>query len=132
MSYARLNQTVTVLASLLFLPGRILEEGLHVAGAFAFAREISVHITPGGGGAYTRVQFRDGTPQWAIRFAYVLPEVVAALAGVAVIGYWLVSGPVWLPSTTLDWVLLSLFGAQWLAIALPSGLDLDQNAEVDA
>jgi len=129
MSYARLNRVLTVSASLLFLPGRIIEEGLHVIGAFAFAREISVHINPESGSAHTRVNFRSGTPRWAIRLAYALPEIVAAVAGIAVISYWFIGGRVWLPSTSLDWVLLSLFGAQWLAIALPSAADLDQQPE---
>jgi hypothetical protein len=123
------DRAVTMLASLLFLPGRLVEEGLHILGAFAWAEELSVHIDPDGGTAHTRVQFRDGTPRWAIRLAYALPELVAVVSGVAVIAWWLVGGAVWLPSTTLDWILLSLFGAQYLAIALPSSADMDQRAE---
>jgi hypothetical protein len=124
-----INRTVTVLASLMFLPGRAVEEGLHVLAAFPFAKELSVHIDPERGTAHTSVEFRAGTPRWAVRLAYQLPEIAAAGAGLAVIAYWLVAGPIWLPATTVDWLLLSLFGAQWLAIALPSGLDMDQTAE---
>ena len=123
------DKAITMLASLLFLPGRLLEEGLHILGAFAWAKELSVHIDPDGGTAHTRVEFREGTPQWAIRLAYALPELVAVASGVAVIAWWLLGGAVWLPSTTLDWILLSLFGAQYLAVALPSAADMDQTAE---
>lgn len=124
-----ISRGLTVLASLAFLPGRLVEEGLHVLGAFPFARELSIHIDPEEGSAHTRVEFRDGTPRWAVRLAYALPELVATGAGLALMLYWLVAGPVWLPATNFDWLLLSLFGAQWLAIALPSGLDMDQSAE---
>jgi len=124
-----LNRTLTIAASLLFLPGRVLEEGLHVLAAFPFADSLSVHIDPEGGTAYTEVDFRRGTPRWAIRIAYVLPEAVAVIAGVAVIGYWNLAGPLWWPATAFDWILLGVFGAQYLAIALPSGMDMDQSAE---
>jgi hypothetical protein len=111
--------------SLLFLPGRIIEEGLHALASYPWAKLLRVEIEPGTGRAVTRVQFRDATPQWAIAFAHIAPELVAALAGVGVIGWWLLGGAVWLPATTLDWVLLCLFGAQWLAIAIPSSADAD-------
>lgn len=129
MRYAKLNRFVTVLASLLFLPGRAVEEGLHVLGAFPFASDISVHIDPESGSAHTRVEFRNDTPRWAVRIAYGLPEFVAVASGVTVIGWWLVGGSIWLPATTLDWLLLSLFGAQYLAIAMPSAQDMDRRAE---
>lgn len=124
-----INRFITAIASLAFLPGRVVEEGLHVLAAFPFATSLSVHINPERGTAHTDVEFRAGTPQWAVKLAYVLPELVAGFAGVAVMAYWLVAGPIWLPATTIDWLLLSLFGAQWLAIALPSGHDVDQTAE---
>ena len=125
----RVNRTLTVLASLLFLPGRVVEEGLHILGAFPFAETLSVHIDPERGTAHTQVEFRTGTPRWAVRLAYSLPEFAATAAGIALIGYWLVAGPVWTPSTTIDWLLLALFGSQWLAIALPSSADLDHSPE---
>jgi len=126
-----INRGLTVLASLLFLPGRVVEEGLHVIAAFPFAERLSVHIDPERGTAHTQVEFRTGTPRWAVRLAYGLPEIVAGAAGVTVMAYWFVAGPIWLPATTVDWLLLSLFGAQWLAIALPSRSDMDQRPEGD-
>lgn len=126
MVTAKANRFVTVLLSLLFLPGRLVEEGLHAVGAFYWADWIRVDINPQAGTAHTRVRFRDGTPRWAMTLAYVLPEAVAALAGAAVIAWWAIGGDVWLPATTLDWLLLSLVGAQYLAIALPSAADADQ------
>lgn len=120
---------LNVVLTLLFLPGRIVEEALHALGAVAFAKRISVELEPGAGSVYTEVEFRERTPQWAIKFAYALPELVASAAGIAVISFWLLGGDVWFPSTTVDWILMCLFGAQWLAIALPSSEDTDQTAE---
>lgn len=122
----RRNHAVTVACSLLFLPGRIVEEGLHALGAFAWAERIRVEIVPRAGTAETRIQFREDTPGWAIRLAYALPELVATVSGVAVIAWWLLGGNIWLPSTNLDWVLLALFGAQYLALVIPSAADLDR------
>lgn len=124
------NAAAMVVASLLFLPGRLVEEGIHVLAAFPFATGINVRIEPESGAAYTRVDFRAGTPSWAVRLAYVLPELLAAAGGVLLIAWWLVGGALWLPATRLDWLLLALVGAQYLAIALPSGRDMDQTAEV--
>jgi hypothetical protein len=121
--------TLNVFLSLLFLPGRIVEESLHALGAWPWAEWIRVEVDPQSGTAHTRVQYREGTPQWGISLAYLLPEAVAALSGAAVISWWALGGDVWLPATTLDWVLLSLFGAQWLAVALPSAADSDRTPE---
>jgi len=129
MSRERAATGLMIIGSLLFLPGRIVEEGLHVLGAFPWARELSVHIQPESGTAHTRVQFRENTPSWAVRLAYALPELAATITGGIIIAYWLLEGAVWLPSTTLDWLLLSLFGAQFIAIAIPSAADLDHSAE---
>jgi hypothetical protein len=125
----RTAAAVSIVLSVLFLPGRIIEEGLHALAAFPFADVVSVEFRPDAGTAETHVQFREGVPRWAIRVAYILPEAVAWLAGLSVIVWWAVGGDVWLPATSLDWVLLCLFGAQYLAIALPSALDADQTAE---
>lgn len=116
---------VNVLLTLLFLPGRVIEEGLHALGALPWAEWVRVEVNPQNGTAHTRVQFRDGTPQWGIRFAYLLPELLAALSGIAVIAWWALGGAIWLPATTLDWALLSLFGAQYLALVIPSAADAD-------
>lgn len=117
-----------LLLSLVLLPGRIVEEGLHAIGSWPWARWIRVDIDPEAGSASTRVAFRDSTPDWAITLAYALPEIVGWSAGVLVLGWWVLVGPVWWPATTLDWVLLSLLGAQWLAVALPSAADRDRTA----
>jgi hypothetical protein len=54
---------------------------------------------------------------------------MATAAGGAVIVWWLLGGGVWWPATTLDWILLSVFGAQYLALIIPSGADADRTAE---
>jgi hypothetical protein len=126
---SRADVAVAILLTLLFLPGRIVEEGLHTLASLPFAEAIRVEIDPRAGTAHTKVAFREGTPAWAIRFAYALPEIAAGIAAAVVIGYWALGGAIWLPSTTLDFVLLGLVGAQYLAIALPSAADADQTPE---
>jgi len=121
----RADAVVSVVLSLLFLPGRLVEEGIHALVSLACGARVAVEIDPVEGSAVTRAQFRDGTPGWAIGAAHLAPEAVAAVAGVAVIGWWLVSGAGWWPTTVLDWVLLCLLGAQYLAIAIPSSSDRD-------
>lgn len=125
----RLDRTANVLLTLLFLPGRLLEEGLHAAGALPWAEWVRVEINPQEGTAHTRVEFQEGTPGWAVWLAYTLPEVVAVAAGMAVLAWWGLGGDIWLPDTRLDWVLLALFGAQYLALALPSAADSDRSPE---
>lgn len=127
MRLARADHAVSVLCTLLFLPGALLEEALHALGALPWATRVSVELEPGSGTARTRVHYRDGTPAWAIRLGHLLPELVASLAGVAVIAWWALGGSLWLPSTTVDWLLLSLVGAQYLALVLPSAADLDHS-----
>jgi len=123
----RTHHVVMVLLTVLVLPARVVEEGLHALAALPWAEVVSVRLEPGGGAAETVVQYREDTPQWAIRLAYVAPEATAALAGTAVIAYWLAGGTVWWPTTTLDWVLLSALGSQYLAVALPSAKDADHS-----
>ncbi len=106
----------------------MIEEGLHALAARPWASAIDIDIDLRAGTAKTIVEFPAGTPQWAIRAAYLAPEVAAAVAGVAVIAFWFVHGPLWLPVTTLDWALLAVLGAQYLAIALPSASDADHTA----
>jgi hypothetical protein len=125
MTRARISQAALIICSLLFLPGRLVEEGLHTLAALPWASWVRVEIDPEHGTAETRVQFRDGTPDWAIRAAHLLPEAVAAVAGAAVIAWWLLGGAVWWPVSVLDWVLLSVFGAQYLALVIPSAADAD-------
>lgn len=122
----RTNDTLMVLLTVVVLPARIVEEGLHALAALPWARVVSVQLNPRGGTAETVVEYHADTPQWAIRMAYLAPEAVAALAGIAVIAYWLAGGIVWWPTTMLDWLLLSLLGSQYLAVALPSAKDADQ------
>jgi len=130
MTWVRaLSRGVNAVLMVLFLPGALLEELLHAAAARPWADSISISVDPAAGRARTVVEYRDGTPAWAIRLGHLLPELDAAISGVAVVVWWALGGQVWLPSTTLDWVLLSLFGAQYLAIALPSSADLDHSAE---
>lgn len=116
---------LTVIISLLWLPGRIVEESIHALAAMPWAEVVSVRFEPRVGSAKTLVQYADGTPRWAVGLAYLAPQLVAAIAAVAVIAWWIVGGPIWYPATTLDWVLLSILGAQYLAIALPSAEDAD-------
>ena len=115
-----------VTLAVLWLPARIVEEGIHAIAALPFADAISVRLRPREGTATTVVDYPATTPDWAITAAYVAPEMVAALAGIAVIGWWAVGGAMWVPASTTDWILLSLLGAQYLAIALPSAADADQ------
>lgn len=121
-----------VLLTLAFLPGRLVEEGLHALAALPFAEVVSVRLNPRAGTAETVVEYREETPQWAIVAAHVLPEVVAVLAGVAVIAWWVVNGPLWWPATTLDFALLALFGAQYLALVIPTASDRDPTPEGEA
>lgn len=125
---SRANAGLMVTLAVLWLPARIVEEGIHALAALPFADAISVQLRPRDGTAKTVVEFRATAPDWAITAAYVAPEVVATLAGVAVIGWWAVGGAMWVPASTTDWVLLSLLGAQYLAIALPSAADADRTA----
>lgn len=115
----RSNVAINVLLTLLLLPARAFEESIHALAALPHAEWVSVRVEPGAGTAETVVQFRDGTPQWAISLAHVAPEVVATLAGLATIAWWTIGGAVWWPATTVDWLLLYFFGVQYLAVALP-------------
>lgn len=121
----RADAVLTIVLSLLWLPGRVVEESIHAIAAMAFAEVVSVRFEPRVGTAKTLVQYADGTPRWAVGLAYLAPQLVAAIAGAAVIAWWVVGGPIWYPATTLDWILLSILGAQYLAIALPSAEDAD-------
>lgn len=115
----RSDRALNVLLTLLLLPARLLEEGIHALAALPYAEWVSVEVNPGSGTAETVVQYREDTPQWAITAAHVAPEVLAALAGLATIAWWTVGGPVWWPATTVDWLLLWFIGVQYLAVALP-------------
>lgn len=120
------THAVMVALTVLMLPARIVEEGLHALAALPWAAVVSVRLNPRRGAAETVVQYRDGTPEWAVTLGYVAPEIVGRVAGVAVLMWWLAGGAVWWPTTTLDWILLSLLGSQYLAIALPSAKDRDR------
>lgn len=129
MSLARADRTLSVVLSVLFLPGAVVEEALHALGAVPFADAVAVEFEPGRGQWTTRVHWRDDAPAWAVRFAHLLPELVASAAGLAVLAWWALGGAVWLPSTTLDWLLLSVLGAQYLALVVPTAADLDYSSE---
>lgn len=116
---ARTDHLVSVLFALLFLPARVVEEGIHAVAALPFAEEVIVRVNPGEDIAETVVQYREGTPQWAVTLAHVAPELAAATAGIATIAWWVAGGAVWWPATTLDWLLLWVLGAQYLAVAAP-------------
>lgn len=124
------NQWVTLACSLFALPARVIEESIHTLVAMPFAEVVTVRFDPRGGTAETVVQFREETPRWAVTLAYLAPEALAALAAFALVAWWLVGGTVWWPQSLLDWVLLAVVGAQYLAIALPSAKDHDRTAEV--
>lgn len=125
----RTNHVVMVLLTVLVLPARIVEEGIHTLAALPWADVVSVRLNPRTGAAETVVQYRENTPGWAVTLAYLAPEAAAALAGMAVIVYWLLGGLVWWPATTVDWILLSLLGSQYLAVALPSAKDADRTPD---
>jgi hypothetical protein len=108
-----------MLWTLLLLPARLIEEGLHAAAAIPWAESVSVRLEPRGGTAETAVQYREGTPSWAIWISHVAPALVASVAGVATLAWWAAGGSVPWPRSTLDWVLLWLIGVQYLAIAMP-------------
>ena len=108
-----------VLWTLLLLPARVIEEGIHAIASIPFAERVLVSLTPGEGGVETAVQYRESTPQWAIALAHIAPEAIAGVAGAATIAWWIVGGAVWWPASTLDWILLWWLGVQYLAIAMP-------------
>jgi len=108
-----------VVSTLVMLPTMLLEEFLHALAALPWADEVSVHVDPRRSTAKTVVQFADGTPSWAVTLAQVAPEVVAAVAGVAVIAWWTVGGAVPVPQSTTDWLLLLVLGMQYLWLLLP-------------
>lgn len=126
---SRADAALTVLLSLLFLPGRIIEEGIHAIVSLAAGARVAVEVDPVDGSAVTRAQFRDGTPQWVVTLAHLAPELAAGAAGVAVVAWWLLGNAVWWPATVTDWVLLCLLGAQYLAIAIPSAADADYGGD---
>ncbi len=119
----RADAAANVLVTLLFLPGRLVEEAIHAVVSLACGARVAIEIDGVEGSAVTRAQFRDGTPQWAVAAAHLAPEALAALAGVAVIAWWVVAGGRWWPATTFDWVLLWWLGVQYLAIAIPTESD---------
>jgi hypothetical protein len=122
-----LTLATNIALTILLLPGRIVEEGLHALVALPWADVVSVRLEPGVGAAETVVQYRAETPDWAIRATYLVPEVAAWATGVVAVGVWLLGGAVWWPATTTDWMLLGLVGAQWVAVALPSAQDHDRS-----
>jgi len=110
-----------ILWTLLLLPARVVEEGLHALAVLPFAEAVSVRLTPGVGGAETAVQYRAHTPAWVKRLAHVLPELVATVSVVSVLAWWVLQGgaTVWWPDSGFDWVLLWWIGVQYLAVAMP-------------
>lgn len=108
-----------VVSTLVMLPTMLVEEFIHAIAALPFAEEVSVHVDPRGSTAKTVVQFGDETPPWAMSAVAIAPEVVAAVAGVAVIAWWTVGGVVPVPESTTDWVLLFVLGVQYLWLLLP-------------
>lgn len=125
----RADALLTATLSMLWLPGQVLEEGIHALAASPWSTSTTITFDLRGGRAETVVRFREGTPDWAIRFAYLAPNIAAAVAAAAVIVWWIVSGPLWWPTSTIDWILLSILGAQYLAIAIPSADDVNQTPE---
>lgn len=120
MSIRRRGATAyAVVWTILLLPARVVEEGLHALAALPWAEAVSIRLEPGAGTAETAVQYREGTPRWAVWLGHVAPEAVAALAGVATIAWWLAGNALPWPTTLLDWLLLWLLGVQYLAIAIP-------------
>jgi len=121
----RADTVLTVLLSLLFLPGRLVEEGTHALVSYAAGARVTVVMDAVDDTSRVRARWREGTPQWAVALAHLAPELLAAAAGVAVVAWWLLGNAVWWPVTVTDWVLLCLLGAQYLAIAIPSAADAD-------
>lgn len=116
---ARGDRLLGVLCNLLLLPARLVEEGLHTLAAYPWAEAVIIRLEPGADVAETTVQYREGTPRWAVGLAHVFPELVAAGVGLLTIAWWLTGGPVPWPETTTDWLLLWFVGAQYLAVAAP-------------
>lgn len=108
-----------LVSTLVMLPTMVAEEAIHALAALPWADEVSVHVDPRGSTAKTVVHYADGTPSWAVTLAHIAPEVVAAVAGVAVIAWWTVGGTVPVPRSTTDWVLLLVLGMQYLWLLLP-------------
>lgn len=126
---ARADALLLVCLSVLWLPARIIEESIHALASLPYAESVSVRLEPRAGSAKTVVQFRADAPNWAIRAAYAAPEILATVAGVALLAWWVASGTAWWPQSAFDFLLLSVVGAQYLAIALPSGEDMDQTPD---
>jgi hypothetical protein len=117
------DTALTLLLNLLFLPGRLIEEGLHALASYAAGARVTVELDAVEDTSRVRAEWREGTPRWAVVGAHLAPEIVAGIAAVAVIAWWLVGNAIWWPATTFDWVLLCLLGAQYLAIAIPTAAD---------
>lgn len=115
----RVSGWLGVVFTLLLLPARLTEELIHATAALPFADTVFVRLNPRGGVAETVVQYREETPAWAATAAAVAPEAVAALAGVAVLAWWVIGPGGWVPGSTTDWVLLWILGTQYLAVAMP-------------
>jgi len=108
-----------IVSTLVMLPTMLVEEAIHALAALPFADEVSVHINPRSSTAKTVVRYAEGTPRWAVVAAQVAPEVLAGVAGVAVIAWWTVGGALPVPSSTVDWCLLLFLGVQYLWLILP-------------
>lgn len=117
----RADAVFAAVCTLAFLPGRATEEVIHALVARPFADAVDVDVL----GGTTRVKFREGTPRWARAAAHLAPEALAAVAGVAVIAWWVLGDGAWWPASMLDWVLLWWLGVQYVAIATPSAADAD-------
>jgi len=115
----RVSGWVGVVFTLLLLPAQAIEESIHAVAALPFAEAVIVRFNPRGGVAETVVQWRESAPSWAKTAAVVAPETVAALAGLAVLAWWVAGPGSWVPDSTTDWVLLWVLGAQYLAVAMP-------------
>jgi hypothetical protein len=123
------DRLLTIFLGVLFIPARLVEEYIHYLASSPWADNVVIHFDAAGGSAQTLIDFREGTPNWAVTVAYAAPEIVARVAGVAILTWWAISGTFWWPQTAVDFLLLVFLGAQYLAIALPSAADMDRTAE---
>jgi hypothetical protein len=114
------DRLFVAVCAVVLLPARVVEETTHAIAAWPFAEAVYVDLNPWGNVAETQVQFREGTPRWAITVAHVAPELIAAVTGAVVLAWWLAGpGVGWWPESTLDWALLYFVGIQYLAIWAP-------------
>lgn len=115
--------TAARVANLITLPPTIAHELAHVLVVLPWAAQVGVVFDVSGADAKVEVNYRDGTPQWAITAAHYAPVVSGMLIALLAI-VWLVSQSI-APTTAREWLWWSVLAVWWGIYTLPSGEDRD-------